>query len=879
MDESVFFHIKKVISYLFYNEKLKPIKDPKTNIDSENKAFDSEFAKELNRNVLNTLVDGYVGYAWLCEVCSRWINFLTNLLKNDDFSGIYMEDKLSHDSWNPPELYWNLMKSPLVVSHMLKIYRDKPKDEFLSSWYQDYMNNFSSYIKMEQSEVNKEGLSRITSNFSVFTLRISEEIHKFLLTVCFIQLIQQILTSQLICYQSNSLESLEFDSLDSVSPLFWHAENAYIYSQALLHFIYQWRIDLRGCRRLSQLIAKATTHPNEILRESQLNIDSVLEWSVSQIHLLMTNFSRFPTLHLSFKRLLSSKKSSEDKFNHQELCDFYEELNKTLKAFDSYGFLLFDIRSATKSEKEDESSEEVVIDESVSQFGDKRADEYMRLRNAPEMPPLEAIRESNLLNDLIDDFSNRDVNIKESTTWIKYANLLVILSVLSPYELLYFHYYEKVSDYIKKLPQREVWQQFYLPPEEYDSDDSIESIERYRDYGVMDEPEYESSDDQSQASSITASDEYDIKTVSHVHKAWHSETSNSILSSNVFSSSSSNKKASKSRRRSQSNHSDDSGPCKSDDSPNRENVKSNSGSSFYNIKRRKRATDYEEAIMDDVGSEYMEIKSTLETAIYNNINEQTKLGPGKNISKERLDEMKQLYSQFKLKCDKMMNIAKKDLYSLYNLIHNQHDTSECEYEMRKFIETNIASSVVMSYINQRVLKSRNIDELNDIKLMLLKEIADKHPVKRTSIILLLRDFCKLCVIGNMDESPNKLERLEAIVDLLVYISRFDRQCLTIIAVFDSIINLVDRSISRVFISKMLKFCGPPYSLDFSLMFIKLVEKFIGSGSSGPNVQIEIENTLMRKYINPFIKECLENNYNNQEIIQIAKRCDFGNVVE
>lgn len=143
-----------------------------------------------------------------------------------------------------------------------------------------------------------------------------------------------------------------------------------------------------------------------------------------------------------------------------------------------------------------------MIDESVSQFGDKRADEYMRLRNAPEMPPLEAIRESNLLNDLIDDFSNRDVNIKESTTWIKYANLLVILSVLSPYELLYFHYYEKVSDYIKKLPQREVWQQFYLPPEEYDSDDSIESIERYRDYGVMDEPEYESSDDQSQGRKI-----------------------------------------------------------------------------------------------------------------------------------------------------------------------------------------------------------------------------------------------------------------------------------------------------------------------------------------------------------------------------------------
>uniref|UniRef100_A0A3B0MWD6 TH1 protein, putative n=1 Tax=Theileria annulata TaxID=5874 RepID=A0A3B0MWD6_THEAN len=788
------------------------------------------------------------------------MSYLTSKYDTDRMR-IYMEDKLSHDSWNPPELYWNLMKSPLVVSHMLKIYRDKPKDEFLSSWYQDYMNNFSSYIKMEQSEVNKEGLSRITSNFSVFTLRISEEIHKFLLT-------------------NNSSESIELDSLDSISPLFWHAENAYIYSQALLHFIYQWRIDLRGCRRLSQLIAKATTYPNEILRESQLNIDSVLEWSVSQIHLLMTNFSRFPTLHSSFKRLLSSKKSNEDKFNHQELCDFYDELSKTLKAFDSYGFLLFDIRSAPKTEKEhDDSSEEIVVDESVSQFGDKRADEYMRLRNAPEMPPLEAIRESNLLNDLIDDFSNKDSNIKESNSWIKYANLLVMLSVLSPYELLYFHYYEKVSNYIKKLPQREVWQQFYLPPDEYESDDSIGSIERYRDYGAMYDQEYGSSEEHSDASSITASDEYEIKTESHVHKAWQTETSNSILSSNVFSSSSSNKKLSKSRKRNGYMGSDNTEGSKSHDSANRENFKSRSGSSYYNIKRRKASHDYEDALMDDVGSEYMEIKSTLESAIYNNINEQTKLGPGKNISKERLDEMKQLYSQFKLKCDKLMNIARNDLYSLYSIIHNQQDTVEGEYEMRKFIETNIASSVVISYINQRVIKSRNINELSDIKLMLLKEIADKHPVKRGPIILLLRDFCKLCVIGNMDESPNKLERLEAIVDLLVYISRFDRQCITIISVFDSMIDLVDRSISRVFISKMLKFCGPPYSLEFSLMFIKLIEKFIRSGTGGPNVQIEIENTLMRKYINPFVKECLENNYNNQEIIQIAKRCDFKNASE
>ncbi|UKK02777.2 hypothetical protein MACK_002874 [Theileria orientalis] len=868
MDDSVFYHIKKVISYLFCKDGLKLDKDGNIQEIPDDKTRNSEYAKQLNRTVLNTLVDGYVGYAWLCEVCSRWIDYLLNSGQDQDYSDykekrldssktiihdalmsfltskydtdrmrVYMEDKLSHDSWNPPELYWNLMKSPLVVSHMLKIYRDKPKDEFLSSWYQDYMNNFSSHMKMEQSEVNKEGLSRITSNFSVFTLRISEEIHKFLL-------------------RNETLDSIDYDNLDAISPLFCHAENAYIYSQALLHFIYRWRIDLRGCRRLSQLIARATMYPNDILRESQTNVDySTLEWSVSQIHLLMTNFSRFPALHSTFKRLASTQKSAEKKFNHHDVCDFYEELMRTLKAFDSYGFLLFDNRAPPKIKKDEEEEQEIIIDESVSQFGDKRQDEYMRLGNTPEMPPLEAIRESNLLNALIEDFSNREINITDSSTWIKYANLLVLLSVLSPYELLYNYYYEKVCDYIKMLPQREVWQQFYLPPEESDTDDSIESIERFRDFGNYDNEEHYS---ESQASSITSSDDCEIKTDTHIHKAWDSEPSNSILSSNIFSPSSSNHMSNNSRLQSSSS------------------IRlSDKSSGAYEINNR----TSDDSMIEDVRSEYMEIKSTLESAIYKNINEQSKLGPGKNISKERLDEMKQLYSQFKVKSEKLMSIARKELYQLYKLIHNQQDMPESEYEMRNLTTTNIAASVIMSYITQRVIKTGNISQLCDVKLMLLKQIADKHPVKRNSIVLLLRDLCKMCVIGSMEECSNKLERMEAIVDLLVYMSRFEKQCILIIAMFDTIMNVVDRSICRVFITKMLKFCGPPYSEEFSLQFIKLVDKFISIGNGGVQVQSDIESTLMNKFINPFIQECLQNNFNNQELIQTAKRCDVKNDVQ
>lgn len=358
MDDSVFLHIKKVISYL-YRKEFDVVDGDGSSCSEERK---SEYLAELNTNILNILVDGYVGYAWLCEVCARWIeelnvqgsdyfpilglgdkrdrsssgtsctasiiqealmSFLTKKYDSEKMR-VYMEDKADHDKWNPPELYWNLMKSPIVVSHMIKIYHERPKDEFLSSWYQDYINTASANMKLEQADIDKEGLSRITSNFSVFTLRISEEILRFLST-------------------DDVLDSIDLENSSPLSPLFWHAENAYIYSQALLHFIYQWRIDLRGSRRLSQLISRATMHPNEGLFPDAEKADGKLcEWSVSQIHLLMTNLSRFPNLHNAYKRLCTNQRMSDFKLNEMDVCDFYDELNKTLNEFDNYGVLLFD---------------------------------------------------------------------------------------------------------------------------------------------------------------------------------------------------------------------------------------------------------------------------------------------------------------------------------------------------------------------------------------------------------------------------------------------------------------------------------------------------------------------------------------------------------
>ncbi|GBE61477.1 hypothetical protein, conserved [Babesia ovata] len=822
MDDSVFMHIRKVIAYLYRKEAESVAIQGSGGDDASAREHQSEYLAELNTNVLNTLVEGYVGYAWLCEVCARWIEELNvqnsqylsmrglgekregnsgvtgtvNIIRealmsflkqnyDSEKMRIYMEDKADHDKWNPPELYWNLMKSPLVVSHMINIYHERPKDEFLSSWYQDYMNTASAHMKLEQADIDSEGLSRITSNFSVFTLRISEEIRKFLM-------------------KDDVLDAIELDGTSPLSPLFWHAENAYIYSQALLHFIYQWRNDLKGCRRLSQLIARTTMRPTEGLFPDEDKVDgNMYEWSASQIHLLMTNFSRFPNLHSSFKRLCANPHLSTFKLNEMDVCDFYDELNKTLNAFDNYGILLFD-RSrdrAINSRSQPSDSPEDVGD-SVSLYGDaQRSDEYMRLRNAPEMPPLEAIRESNILNQLIEDFSNEDIPLPDSNTWIRYANLLVLLSVPSPYELLYFHYDELVCNHLKRLPQREVWKQFYLPvglyfgstdlPQEYDDESSLDEIEQLRDFGTSSPDEDVCSSDLN--SLRLHSPSHDVESEFSVpmgansasndmrgydgckpQKAWNTQSvvsasstlrdldASSVLSSSAFESELCHNMEVESNPGHHGGKVNVSTPSSRSDSSTGLGKRGFGGVAgggwLPDAKRSNVPRDKSQSA--DREDEYLEIKSTLASAIYKNTNEDSKLGAPKNISPERLAEMKDMYAAFKIQSDRVKGIARKELYHLHKIIHNASmDPSERDFEMRDVISTVIASSVVMAYIRHDVMRKRNISAVSDAKLMLLMEIADKHPVKRTPIAVFLRDVCVACAEGKIsaNSSTVKLE--------------------------------------------------------------------------------------------------------------------------
>lgn len=143
-----------------------------------------------------------------------------------------------------------------------------------------------------------------------------------------------------------------------------------------------------------------------------------------------------------------------------------------------------------------------------------------------------------------------------------------------------------------------------------------------------------------------------------------------------------------------------------------------------------------EAYIDENESDLMEIKSTLASAIYKNAHEESRLGPAKNISPDRIAEMKMLYGEYKVKSDRMKNIARKELYQLHKLIRARHSLQK-DLEIAGLMTTNITASVVLSYINHLIRKEQNIAVLCNSKILLLKHIVDLHPVKRPIVALLL----------------------------------------------------------------------------------------------------------------------------------------------
>ncbi|SOV21052.1 conserved Plasmodium protein, unknown function [Plasmodium sp. DRC-Itaito] len=250
-------------------------------------------------------------YKALCDFVST--KYKTNKLLK------YMDENRDMYSWKPPSFYWKILKNQYVVKEILKLYEERYLDPFLSCLYEDFMNKF--YFDDNEKE-NTNNITTYTSNFNIFTLRISEEIQKFLLLK----------------------EPEEEEDILNICKNICVSENSYIYAQLILEYIYRNNND-NSMRRLSQYLCLYILYKDiNIYNICNNYFSNVIENEISISYLIfkINNLHNYHSLYNIFKNIYMIRNKGCMHINNSDIINLYNSILRVLKVFNGQKLLLFD---------------------------------------------------------------------------------------------------------------------------------------------------------------------------------------------------------------------------------------------------------------------------------------------------------------------------------------------------------------------------------------------------------------------------------------------------------------------------------------------------------------------------------------------------------
>ncbi|CAD2089936.1 conserved Plasmodium protein, unknown function [Plasmodium vinckei lentum] len=271
-------------------------------------------------------------YKALCDYLST--KYETNKLQK------YMDEYRDTHSWKPPPFYWKILKNKYVAKEVLKLYEDRHLDPFLSCLYEDFVNRY--YFELKGSNNNNSSnsngygnnsnnssgnndsnsITTYTSNFNVFTLRISEEICKFL----------------------SLKEPEEEEEVLNICKNICISENSYIYTQLILEYIYRNNND-NSMRRLSQYLCLYIIY-NDINIHNICNnyFHNVIENEVSISYLIfkINNLHNYTSLYHTFKNIYMTRNKGFMNINNTEIINLHNNILQVLRIFNGNKLLLFD---------------------------------------------------------------------------------------------------------------------------------------------------------------------------------------------------------------------------------------------------------------------------------------------------------------------------------------------------------------------------------------------------------------------------------------------------------------------------------------------------------------------------------------------------------
>ncbi|EUD65031.1 hypothetical protein C922_04542 [Plasmodium inui San Antonio 1] len=247
-------------------------------------------------------------YKALCDFLSTKYETSKLLKFMDEYRDMY--------AWKPPPFYWKILSSKYVVKEILKLYEDRYLDPFLSCLYEDYVNKY--YFDDEESS----NIATYTSNFNVFTLRVSEEIQKFLLLE----------------------EPEEEEAVFRICKNICVSENSYIYAQMILEYMYRNNND-SSMRRLSQFLSLYILYKDINLHKICNNYFAKVvenEVSITFLTFRINNLNSYSTLYSTFRNIYMARNKGCMEINHSDIVSLYDAIVNVLKIFNGNKLLLFD---------------------------------------------------------------------------------------------------------------------------------------------------------------------------------------------------------------------------------------------------------------------------------------------------------------------------------------------------------------------------------------------------------------------------------------------------------------------------------------------------------------------------------------------------------
>ncbi|KAF7458648.1 TH1 protein [Cryptosporidium felis] len=692
--------------------------------------------------------------------------------------------------------------------------------------------------------------------------------------------------------RDNLSEYCTSNIIRDICSTFSQSENAYFYAQALLHYIIVWRGDYSGCRRLSQMLYHYVRIALHEPRVAQLNLlftnltnfpelfklcrsifkmdissdvqngsasgglggfESAVKFPMSPTQIstlydmLNSIVERFESMQMllyerernkkSHLKILDSEKNHDDSINRKKTLEMTvsSKIDSSINTdkWASLGSLQFSLRDLEQkilsddvtsdcelkvghfpkndiflteslggykkkvnnssnnshsnfitSQKIDTRNPNVEINSynetifdmpSVSRMGDiPGTDEIRRLKVGPERPPMDALRESALLDTLIDIIVSQNIWLTPEEQ-NKTIDLLLLLTVYSPYELLLFLEEQKELNIVSK-----------------DFDNKINDS---------------SNDIWSNSDEEIEYDEIIKRNVDTLSDFVSSESSGSFNESS-----------------SRSNHSiNEKNPAWLSDNIEHFPTISNRDSSYLLFEKRKQADSI-------VGC-----KSTIDSCIYRNAHTQKILGSIQLLPKNKVKKMREQFQSLRDLCDRFKNRARKELFRIYNIIHDSLIKGELKWAyLDQLITTPIGASTVLRYIETFLFSKDNgygpLFLLSSSIIVVIKHIAQWHSKKRICIFHLLR----LCLEHDLhDQNSNNLrlggslvstksEKRRWIIDFFVYLIGGGLHGAVLVYMSKVGIRYLDKTLIRDFTIKLSEFCGPPYSVDFSVSYLEFL---------------------------------------------------------